>query len=119
MLHQGSAKKVIIYVNENTQYHLQPLYEAILAFLMHKGVAGATASRAMAGFGPHQAMHTTKIELLAEHLPIRIEFVESESQVNALLPTCNWVSTSEARNVQAQRQASWKSPFPAHSAMTG
>src|SRR5215469_12855519 len=87
MLQKGAAKKVTIYVNEDTQYHLQPLYEAILTFLMHKGVAGATASRAMAGFGPHHVMHTTKIELLTEHLPIRIEFVESESQVNALLPT--------------------------------
>lgn len=87
MLKTGSAKKVTIYVNEDSRYHLQPLYEAILTYLMHKGVAGATASRAMAGFGPHHVMHTTKVELLTEHLPIRIEFVENEEKVNALLPT--------------------------------
>ena len=87
MLKKGSAKKVTIYVNEDSRYHLQPLYEAILTYLMHKGVAGATASRAMAGFGPHHVMHTTKVELLTEHLPIRIEFVENEEKVNALLPT--------------------------------
>src|SRR6059058_3661735 len=87
MLKKGSAKKVTIYVNEDTQYHLQPLYEAILTYLMHKGVAGATATRAMAGFGPHQVMHTTKIEVLTEHLPIRIEFVEAAEKVEALLPT--------------------------------
>ena len=87
MLKKGSAKKVTIYVNEDTQYHLGPLYEAILTFLMHKGVAGATATRAMAGFGPHQVMHTTKIELLTEHLPIRIEFIETAEKVDALLPT--------------------------------
>src|SRR5581483_4186837 len=87
MLNKGSAKKVTIYVNEDTQYHLQPLYEAILAYLMHKGVAGATASRAMAGFGPHHVMHTTKIEVLTEHLPIRIEFVETAEKVDELLPT--------------------------------
>ena len=45
MLQKGSAKKVTIYVNEDTQYRLQPLYQAILTYLMHKGVAGATASR--------------------------------------------------------------------------
>src|SRR5262245_7822899 len=77
MLQKGSAKKVTIYVNEDTQYHLQPLYDAILTYLMHKGVAGATASRPVAGYGPHQVMHTTKTEFLAEHLPMRIEFVES------------------------------------------
>ena len=87
MLKKGPAKKVTIYVNEDTQYHLQPLYEAILTYLMHKGVAGATASRAMAGFGPHQVMHTTKIEVLTEHLPIRIEFVETAGKIEALLPT--------------------------------
>src|SRR5438093_1340015 len=87
MLKKGSAKKVTIYVNEDSQYHLQPLYEAILTFLMAKGVAGATASRAMAGFGPHHVMHTTKIEVLSEHLPIRIEFIETAERVDAVLPT--------------------------------
>src|SRR5215468_3474124 len=87
MLQKGLAKKVTIYVNEDTQYHLQPLYEAILNYLLHKGVAGATASRSMAGFGPHQVMHTTKMEVLTEHLPVRIEFVESAEKVDALLPT--------------------------------
>jgi PII-like signaling protein len=86
-MRKGPAKKVTIYVNEDTQYHLGPLYEAILTFLMSKGVAGATATRAMAGFGPHQVMHTTKIEVLTEHLPIRIEFVETGEKVEALLPT--------------------------------
>jgi PII-like signaling protein len=87
MLNKGSAKKVTIYINEDTKYHVQPLYEAILTYLMQKGVAGATASRAMAGFGAHHVMHTTKIEVLTEHLPIRIEFVETEEKVNALMPT--------------------------------
>jgi PII-like signaling protein len=87
MLNQGAAKKVTIYVNEDTQYHLEPLYQAILNYLLHKGVAGATATRAMAGFGPHQIMHTTRIELLTEHLPIRLEFVDTAEKVDALLPT--------------------------------
>src|SRR5437016_14264481 len=87
MLKKGAAKKVTIYVNEDTQHHLQPLYESILTYLMHKGVAGATATRAMAGFGPHQVMHTTKIGVVTEHLPIRIELVEAAEKVEALLPT--------------------------------
>lgn len=87
MLQKGTAKKVTIYVNEDTQHHLGPLYESILTFLLHKGVAGATATRAMAGFGAHHAMHTTKIEVLSEHLPIRIEFVETAARVDELLPT--------------------------------
>lgn len=87
MLSKGAAKKVTIYVNEDTQHHLAPLYESILTFLMHKGVAGATATRAMAGFGSHRQLHTPKVEVMADHLPIRIEFVESVQKVEELLPT--------------------------------
>ena len=87
MLSKGAAKKVTIYVNEDATYHLGPLYESILLFLLHKGVAGATATRAMAGFGAHQVMRTPKIEALAEHLPIRVEFVEKAEKIDELLPT--------------------------------
>jgi PII-like signaling protein len=83
---KGAAKKVTIYVNEATRYHLGPLYEAILTFLLHKGVAGATASRAMMGFGAHKVLHTTKIENLMIDLPVRIEFVESPQKVEEILP---------------------------------
>ena len=87
MLSKGTAKKVTIYVNEDTQEHLNTLYERILAFLMHKGVSGATATRALAGFGAHRVLHTPKIEALAEHLPIRVEFIETAEKVDELLPT--------------------------------
>ncbi len=87
MLTRGPAKKVTIYLNEDTQHHLGPLYESVLTFLLHKGVAGATATRAMAGFGAHHVMHTPKIEVLAEHLPVRIEFVETAQKVDELLAT--------------------------------
>ena len=87
MLSKGPARKVCIYVNEDTRSHMTPLYEAILTYLLHKGVAGATAFRAMAGFGAHQLLHTPQVELLSEHLPIRIEFVESAEKVEEILPT--------------------------------
>lgn len=87
MLSKGMAKKVTIYLNEDTQHHMSPLYEAILTFLVHKGVAGATVTRALAGFGAHGLVHTPKIEALAEHLPVRLEFIESAEKVDELLPT--------------------------------
>lgn len=87
MLSKGAAKKVTIYVNEDTRYHHSPLYEAVLTYLLHKGVAGATATRCLAGFGEHQQMHTPKIEALAEHMPIRIEFIDTAERLDGLLPT--------------------------------
>src|SRR5437773_7690918 len=115
MLKKGPAKKVTIYVNEDTQYHLQPLYEAILTYLMHKGVAGATATRAMAGFGAHHVMHTTKIEVLTEHLPIRIEFIESAQKVDDLMPTLYDMVTDgviEVQDTQVVKVANKERPSP-------
>jgi PII-like signaling protein len=86
MLPRGAARKVTIYVNEDTTYRVGPLYEAILTYLLHKGVAGATATRAIEGFGGRRRIHTSKIEVLSEHLPIRIEFVETAARVEELLP---------------------------------
>lgn len=86
MLTQGPAKKVTIYVNETARHHLQSLHDAILRYLMHKGVAGATATRGFAGFGSHHRLHTPQIELLAYDLPIRIEFVETAEKVAEVLP---------------------------------
>jgi PII-like signaling protein len=87
MLSKGLAKKVTIYLNEDTQHHLAPLYESILTFLVHKGVSGATVTRALSGFGAHKVIHTPKVEVLAEHLPVRLEFIEAAEKVEELLPT--------------------------------
>ena len=100
MLHKGAAKKVTIYINEDTKYHGVPLYQAILNLLLHKGVAGATASRAMAGYGAHQTMHTTKIEVLSEHLPLRVEFVETAEKVDEILPALYDIVTDGLIEVQ-------------------
>jgi PII-like signaling protein len=87
MLSKGNAKKVTIYVNEDTQYHLAPLYESILTYLLHKSVSGATVTRALAGFGVHKMIHTPKMEALSEHLPLKVEFIETAEKVDELLPT--------------------------------
>ena len=86
MLNKGPAKKVTIFINEDTQHHMNALHDSIMTFLMHKGVSGATATRAYSGFGSHQLLHTPKIEVLAEHLPIRIEFIETPEKVDEVLP---------------------------------
>jgi len=87
MLTKGPAKKVTIFINEDTQHHMTALHDSIMTFLMHKGVAGATATRAYAGFGSHQLLHTPDVEVLAQHLPIRIEFVDTKEKVDEVLPT--------------------------------
>lgn len=87
MLNKGPAKKVTIFINEDTQHHITALHDAIMTFLMHKGVTGATATRAFSGYGSHRTLHTPQIEVMASHLPIRIEFIDTPEKVDEVLPT--------------------------------
>src|SRR5579872_3549711 len=87
MLTKGPAKKVTIFINEDSQHHMSALHDSIMTFLMHKAVCGATATRAFSGFGTHQMLHTPKVEVLAQHLPIRIEFIDTPEKVEEVLPT--------------------------------
>ena len=115
MLQKGTAKKVTIFVNEDTQHHFGSLCDSILTYLLHKGVSGATATRAMAGFGAHQVMHTTKIEVLTEHLPIRIEFIESPQKVNEIMPTLYDMVVDgviEVQDTQVVKVANKEKPAP-------
>jgi uncharacterized protein len=86
MLKAGPAKKVIIHVGEDHQYHRQSVYAAILDFLFYRGVSGANVVRGVAGFGADHHMHTMHIERLTENLPIKIEFIESPEKIEELLP---------------------------------
>jgi PII-like signaling protein len=115
MLPRGVAKKVTIYLNEDTQHHLGPLYESILTYLMHRGVAGATATRAFAGFGGHNVLHTPKMEALAEHLPIRVEFIDSAEKVEEVLPTLYDMVTDgliEVQDTHVVKSAMKEKPQP-------
>lgn len=100
MLKKGPAKKVTIFINEDTQHHMAALHDSIMTFLMHKGVSGATATRAYSGFGAHQMLHTPKIEVLSQRLPIRIEFVETAEKVEEVLPTLYEMVTDGLIEVQ-------------------
>ena len=125
MLEKGTAKKVTIYVNEDARHHLGPLYESILTFLLHKGVAGATATRALAGFGLHGEMHTAKIEVLTRHMPIRIEFIESAQKVDELLPTLydmvteGVIEVQDTEIIKAVRQDRAPEPALPHTELKG
>src|SRR5579875_2619603 len=87
MLPKGAAKKVTIYLNQDTRAHIEPLWSAVLGFLRQKQVAGATLFRADAGFGAHHTLHDPQSEYLAEHCPVRIEFIETPQKIDELLPT--------------------------------
>lgn len=87
MLALGPAKKVTIHLNEDTSSSRDFVYREIFEFLLERGVAGASLIRPAAGFGRHHRIHSQEGDgVEAQHLPVRIEFVESQERLDAILP---------------------------------
>ena len=82
----SNGKLLRIFVDEQDKWKGQPLYEAIILLAKKEGMAGATALKGFMGFGAKSRLHTSKILRLSEDLPIVIEFVDSEENINSFLP---------------------------------
>jgi hypothetical protein len=87
MLSPGPARKITINLNEDTSAAHDFLYKEIFAFLYEHRVAGASLIRPQAGFGLHHRLHKKDGgDGEGEHLPVRIEFIETREKVESLLP---------------------------------
>lgn len=85
MLSTGKAVKVTIYLSEGATHHGVPVYTSILDLLFYRGVAGATVLKGIAGFGADHHMHAAHLLEVSDHLPLKIEFIESREKVDELL----------------------------------
>lgn len=86
MLQRGPAKRLIVTVNETARWHGRSLYNALLELFQHKGLAGATVSRGIAGFTGHGTIRTINIVDLSSDLPVRIEIVDTAEAIERVLP---------------------------------
>ncbi|HUB29312.1 MAG TPA: DUF190 domain-containing protein [Terracidiphilus sp.] len=86
MLQSGKAVKVTIYLSDAAKRHGVPAYSDVLDFLFRHGVAGATATKGVGGFGQSHRMHSANILEISDHLPLKIEFIDKREKVEAILP---------------------------------
>ncbi len=82
----GRATCLRIYLSEADRWHHRPLYMAVLELLLRSGIAGATAFRAVAGYGTHHRIHAVHLLDIAADLPIVIEAVDEPERIEAILP---------------------------------
>ncbi|OAI46924.1 hypothetical protein AYO44_01725 [Planctomycetaceae bacterium SCGC AG-212-F19] len=79
------AKLVAIYLNSTDQWHGRPLYSAIVQMCQERGIAGATVTRAIEGYGAGHHLHTARLLELSENMPIRIEIVDLPERIDPML----------------------------------
>ena len=81
---QGSLLR--IFIGEADHHAGKPLYEWIVLQAREQGLAGATVLRGMLGYGANtRQIHTFKIEALSEDLPIIVEVVDTEENLEKFL----------------------------------
>ncbi|MGC1783342.1 MAG: DUF190 domain-containing protein [Acidobacteriaceae bacterium] len=85
MLQAGKAVKVSIYLSEGATHNGVSTSSSILDFLYFRGVSGATVLKGVAGFGADHHLHSSSLVAISDHLPVKIEFIETREKVDELL----------------------------------
>ncbi len=75
-----------VFIGETDSYKGKPLYEQIVLKARELNLAGATVVRGIMGFDADSRMHAAKILRLSEDLPVIIEIVDTEENLQKLQP---------------------------------
>jgi uncharacterized protein len=86
MMIEGDARRLTIYVGSRDTWHGKNLAAAIVERCRALGMAGATLTRGIMGFGKNSRIHRAHFLGLSEDLPERIEVVDRPERIDALLP---------------------------------
>jgi PII-like signaling protein len=80
------GKLLRIFVGESDHWEGRPLYEAIVLEARKRGLAGATVTKGVMGFGAHSRIHTAKLLELSQDMPMVIEIVDAPDRIEAFMP---------------------------------
>jgi len=75
-----------VFAGDSDEVAGKPLYEAVVQKARELGLSGATVLRGSMGFGANSVLHTAKVVDLSTDLPIVIEIVDSQENIQRLLP---------------------------------
>jgi uncharacterized protein len=75
-----------VFVGESDRFGHRPLYESIVLQAREHGLAGATVTRGLMGYGKNSVLHTAKILRLSEDLPMVVEIVDELEKIESFLP---------------------------------
>ena len=76
--------KILVYSNKTIKGIT--LYERIVLKTKEFGLAGVTVVKGMMGFIGDDKIHKPRLRSISESLPVTIEVVDTEANINKLLP---------------------------------
>lgn len=82
---KGQAERLRIYFGESDRFHGRGLAHALLVAARKAGMAGATVTRAVEGFGASSRIHRAGLMDLSSDLPLVVEIVDSSEYIERFL----------------------------------
>ncbi len=82
----GEQVLLRVFIGESDKQHGKPSYQAIVEMLRREKISGATVLRGILGYGPHSQPHTINILRLSQDLPIIVEVVDTQENIDRVLP---------------------------------
>ncbi len=82
-----------VYVDEQDRYKGNLLFEEIVLKAKELNLAGATVLRGIMGYGASSRIHSAKLLVLSDNLPVVIEIVDTKEKIDLILPFLDEVVT--------------------------
>jgi uncharacterized protein len=83
---EGEQVLLRIFIGESDRVGHKSLYLALLELFRERGLAGATVTKGVAGFGANSIIHTTRLSDVSWDLPLVLEVVDTQQHLDAVLP---------------------------------
>ncbi len=98
-----------IFIGESDSYKGKALYEQIVLKARELHLAGATVTRGILGFGVTSRLHSAKLLRLSEDLPIVVEIVDTEENLDKLMPFLDETVTDGLITLEKVKVVKYKS----------
>jgi CBS domain-containing protein len=86
LLRQGKAQALTIYLGESDSWRGGSLYVAIIQYLREQGCAGATVTRAVAGYGAGARLHESGGLRWSSDASLIVQVIDQPARLQRLLP---------------------------------
>ena len=79
-------RRLVVYVSESSRHGRRPLWREVLDTCHRHGLAGATATRGIVGFGASGKLHEDLTPDAMPDLPVTVEAIDEAPRIDAVLP---------------------------------
>ena len=87
MKNNSEVKLLRIFIGSTDKFKHTPLYEVIVYAAKRYGLAGATVTKGIMGFGASSIIHAEKLWEISEKLPLIVEIVDDSVKIDKFVKT--------------------------------